>query len=39
MENNKNKGFEQGENKEILWIILFGIVAFIALAIISRFWQ
>ena len=38
MENNKeNQTFKQGENKDVLWTILFGVVAFIAFAVIAHF--
>ena len=38
MENNKeNKTFEQGDTKEVLIVLAFGVVAFIALVVIAHF--
>ena len=38
MENNEKKqNFEDTNSKEVLWVILYGAIAFIALAIIAHF--
>lgn len=35
--NNKNEMTNKREDNEVLWALLFGVVAFIALAVISCF--
>ena len=37
MENNKDKNFSSNDGKEILNVILFGIISFIILALINYF--